>query len=53
MQRLLSQAVWDEDGVLDDLRGYVIEHRGDQGAVLVVEETGDVKKGTGSERPQR
>jgi SRSO17 transposase len=46
MQRLLSQAVWDEDGVRDDLRDYVAEHLGDPGAVLVVDETGDVKKGT-------
>lgn len=26
MQRLLSAAVWDEDGVREDLRGYVTEH---------------------------
>jgi SRSO17 transposase len=45
MQRLLSQAVWDEDAVQEDLRGYVTEHLGDPGAVLVVDETGDVKKG--------
>jgi len=49
MQRLLSDAVWDEDGVRDDLRDYVIEHLGDPGdqraAVFVVDETGDVKKG--------
>ena len=45
MQRLLSQAVWDDAGVRDDLRGYVIERLGDPGAVLVVDETGDVKKG--------
>ena len=30
----------------DDLRDYVLEHLGDPGAVLVVDETGDVKKGT-------
>jgi SRSO17 transposase len=46
MQRLLSQAVWDEDGVRDDLRNYVAEQLGEPGAVLVVDETGDVKKGT-------
>jgi SRSO17 transposase len=46
MQRLLSDAVWDEDGVRDDLRDYVGEHLGDPGAVLVVDETGDLKKGT-------
>jgi hypothetical protein len=40
MQRLLSEAVWDEAGVRDDLRGYVQEHFADPGAVLVVDETG-------------
>jgi SRSO17 transposase len=57
MQRLLSQAVWDEDGVRDDLRDYVSEHLGDgadgHGAVLVVDETGDVKKGTATVAVQR
>jgi SRSO17 transposase len=46
MQRLLSQAVWDADEVGEELRGYVSERLGDPGAVLVVDETGDVKKGT-------
>ena len=46
MQRLLSSAVWDEAGMRDDLRGYVLEHFADPGAVLVVDETGDLKKGT-------
>ena len=46
MQRLLSQAVWDADCVRDDLRGYVTEHLGNPDAVLVVDETCDVKKGT-------
>lgn len=46
MQRLLSQASWDTDGVRDDLREYVIDHLGDPGAVLVLDETGDLKKGT-------
>src|SRR5262245_28416571 len=31
MQRLLSSAVWDTDGVRDDLRRYVVEHLGRQG----------------------
>src|ERR1044072_4879895 len=39
MQRLLSAAVWDEAGVRDDLRAYVLEHFADPGAVLVVDET--------------
>jgi SRSO17 transposase len=45
MQHLLRKAVWDDDEVRDDLRGFVTERLGDAGAVLVVDETGDVKKG--------
>jgi SRSO17 transposase len=46
MQHLLARAVWDADGVRDDVRAYVVEHLGDPGAVLVIDETGDLKKGT-------
>ena len=46
MQHLLARAKWDADGVRDDARGCVIEHLGDPGAVLVIDETGDIKKGT-------
>ena len=46
MQHLLSRARWDAGGVRDDVRSYVVEQLGDPGAVLVVDETGDVKKGT-------
>jgi SRSO17 transposase len=46
MQHLLARAVWDHDGVRDDVRAYVAEHLGDSQAVLVVDETGDLKKGT-------
>jgi SRSO17 transposase len=53
MQRLLSAAVWDDAGVRDDLRGYVLEHFADPGAVLVVDETGDLKKGTATVGAQR
>ena len=45
MQRLLGEAVWDADGVRDDVRGYVVDALGDPGGVLVVDETGDLKKG--------
>ncbi len=49
VQRLLSAAAWDADGVRDDLRGYVIEHLGDEASgVLIVDETGFLKKGTKS-----
>ena len=53
MQRLLNHARWDADEVRDDLRGYVVEHLGDPGAVLVVDETGFLKKGTKSAGVQR
>jgi SRSO17 transposase len=53
MQHLVERAVWDTDGVRDDLRDYVIDHLGDPGAVLVVDETGDVKKGSSTVGTQR
>ena len=53
MQRLLNGAGWEADGVRDDLRGYVVEHLGDPGAVLVLDETGFVKKGDRSAGVQR
>jgi SRSO17 transposase len=53
MQRLLSAAVWDDVGMRDDLRGYVLEHFADPDAVLVVDETGDIKKGTATVGTQR
>ena len=45
MQRLLSQAVWDTDGVRDDLRCYVLEQLGTSGAVVVIDETSFPKRG--------
>jgi SRSO17 transposase len=53
MQRLLGTACWDPDLVRDDLRGYVVEHLGDPGVVLMVDETGFLKKGTTSVGVQR
>lgn len=48
MQRLLSTAHWDADAVRDDLVAYVLSHLGDPAAVLVLDETSFVKKGTKS-----
>src|SRR5688572_20077620 len=45
VQRLLATAHWDADQVRDDLRAYVVEHLGHPDAVLVVDETGFIKKG--------
>ncbi len=48
-QRLLNAAAWDADGVRDDLCDYVAEHLGDAASgVLIVDETGFLKKGTKS-----
>lgn len=44
-QRRLSEADWDEEAVRDELRTYVCEHLGEPGGVLVVDETGFLKKG--------
>jgi SRSO17 transposase len=48
VQRLLNAAIWDADGVRDDLRDYVVEHLGDPDGILIVDETGFLKKGTKS-----
>lgn len=45
VQRLLRTARWDAEAVRDDLRAYVVEHLGDAQAVLVIDETGFLKKG--------
>jgi SRSO17 transposase len=48
VQHLLARADWDADAVRDDLLVYVAEHLGDPAGVLVVDETGFLKKGTKS-----
>ena len=53
MTRLLSAYQWDADLVRDDLAGYVAEHLGDTGGLLVVEETRFLKKGDKSVGAQR
>ena len=45
MQRLLSTTDWDPDLVRDDLRSYVRTHLGASDGVLIVDETGFLKKG--------
>jgi SRSO17 transposase len=45
VQRLLGEADWDEDAVRDDLRAYVSEHLGETEGMLVLDETGFIKKG--------
>jgi SRSO17 transposase len=53
MQHLLARADWDADQVRDDLRAYVVEQLGEEPAVLVVDETGFLKKGPKSVGVQR
>jgi SRSO17 transposase len=48
VQHLLARADWDADAVRDDLLGYAAENLGDPGGVLVVDETGFLKKGAKS-----
>jgi SRSO17 transposase len=52
-QRLLYRADWDADAARDRLQHFVIEQFGDDDAIGVVDETGFVKKGTGSVGVQR
>ncbi len=53
IQRLLNAAEWDVEAVRDDLRDYVVEQLGDPRGVLIVDETGFLKKGTKSVGVQR
>lgn len=48
MQRLLRWADWDIDAVRDEVRDYVIEHLGDPSGVLIIDDTGFLKKGVKS-----
>jgi len=45
MQQFLYRALWDADAVRDDLDQYVRAHLGDEEAVLIIDETGFLKKG--------
>lgn len=48
IQRLLDEARWDADAVRDELRRYVVDHLGQPSGILIVDETGFLKKGTKS-----
>ncbi len=45
LQQFFYRATWDPDAVRDDLRAYVVAQLGDAQGVLVVDETGFLKKG--------
>src|SRR2546421_9943584 len=53
MQRLLNEYRWDAETVRDDLRAYVAEHLAADDGVLIVDETGFLKKGVKSAGVQR
>jgi len=53
MQRLLSSASWDADRVLRDVRDWVVSRLGEPGGILVIDETGDLKKGAATVGVQR
>lgn len=53
VQEFLGRVRWDAEAVRDDLQAYVGEHLGDPDAVLVLDETGFLKKGDKSAGVQR
>jgi SRSO17 transposase len=53
VQDFLARVRWDADQVRDDLRGYVVAQLGDADGVLVLDETGFIKKGSKSVGVQR
>jgi SRSO17 transposase len=53
IQHLLSRARWDSEAVRDELQQYVLEHLSHPEAVVVIDETGFLKKGQESVGVQR
>jgi SRSO17 transposase len=53
VQHLLERAQWDPDAARDILRDYVVEQLGERNAVLIVDETGFLRKGEHSAGVQR
>src|SRR5919112_170647 len=45
IQHLLGRASWDADAVRDDAREYILEHLAGEQSVLIIDETGFIKKG--------
>jgi SRSO17 transposase len=48
IQRVLDRSAWEAEAVRDDLRTFLVDHLADPNGVLVVDETGFIKKGTKS-----
>jgi len=53
IQQFLYRARWDADALRDEVRDYVVENLGDDQAIVVVDETGFLKKGAHSVGVQR
>ncbi|MET9915262.1 transposase [Streptomyces sp. NPDC006476] len=53
LQRLLNGARWDADELRDDLQHYVAERLGEPDGILILDDTGFLKKGTTSAGVQR
>ncbi|MEU6405116.1 IS701 family transposase [Streptomyces sp. NPDC046985] len=53
LQRLLNEATWNADDVRDDLQTHVADKLGEADGVLLLDDTGFVKKGTASAGVQR
>ena len=53
LQHLLSHSRWDADGLRDDLQAYAAEQLGHTDGVLILDDTGFVKKGATSAGVQR
>ncbi|WP_425579471.1 transposase, partial [Streptomyces lacrimifluminis] len=53
LQHLLSRARWNPDDIRDDLQTYIAEQLGCPDGVLIIDDTGFLKKGTTSAGVQR
>ncbi|MFE3584444.1 IS701 family transposase [Streptomyces vinaceus] len=53
LQHLLAGAKWDPDDIRDDLQEYVAGKLGESDGVLIIDDTGFIKKGTTSAGVQR
>jgi len=53
IQQFLFRSPWDADQVRDEMRSYAVEHLGERDGILIVDETGFLKKGTHSAGVQR
>ena len=48
LQHFIARSNWDADQVRDDLQQYAMEHLGSKDGILIIDETGFLKKGTKS-----